>query len=150
MRLRALLYMRGSSVTDTKDMIETVPGGVPLGAEPVATAIDACLRCVQSCTTCANADLVEDDVADMRTCIARCLNCADVCEATARLLSRPANSEPTVVQPLLEACVRTCASCAEECARHAAHHRHCALCEKVCRACEEACTALLGDSASLR
>jgi hypothetical protein len=135
--------MRGSSVTDTKDMIETVPGGVPLGAEPVAAAIDACLRCVQSCTTCANADLVEDDVAEMRTCIARCLNCADVCEATARLLSRPADSEPAVVQLLLQACVRTCASCADECARHAQHHRHCAICENVCRACVEACTALL-------
>lgn len=130
-------------MTDTKDMIETVPGGVPLGAEPVAAAIDACLRCVQSCTTCANADLVEDDVAEMRTCIARCLNCADVCQATARLLSRPADSEPAVVQLLLQACVRTCASCADECARHAQHHRHCAICESVCRACVEACTALL-------
>lgn len=131
-------------MTDTKDMIEAVPGGVPLGAEAVAAAIDACLRCLQSCTTCANADLAEPDVAEMRTCIARCSNCADVCETTARVLSRPAESEADVVQLLLQTCVRTCTHCAEECARHAHHHRHCAICEQVCRACVEACGALLG------
>lgn len=130
-------------MTDTNAIIDTVPGGVPLGTEGVAAAIDACLRCLGSCITCANADLAEDDVADMRVCIARCLNCADVCDAAARLLSRPAYLEPGVIQPVLEACVRSCKSCAEECARHAAHHAHCAICQKVCQACVEACTALL-------
>ncbi|HWE08360.1 MAG TPA: four-helix bundle copper-binding protein [Solirubrobacteraceae bacterium] len=134
-------------MTDTKDMIGTGPGGVPLGTEAVAAAIDACLRCVQSCTSCAAADLVEDDVAEMRACIARCLNCADICNAVARLLSRPTASEPAVIHPLLQACVRACASSAEECARHAQHHVHCALCEQACRACVEACTALLGAEA---
>jgi hypothetical protein len=131
-------------MTDTNEMIGAVPGGVPLGADAVAAAIDACLRCVQSCTTCANADLAEDDVAEMRRCIARCLSCADVCDATARLLSRPAYADPAVILPLLQACVGTCTSSAEECARHAPHHVHCAICEKVCRACVEACRALLG------
>jgi Domain of Unknown Function (DUF326) len=144
---QALLNMRGSSMTDTKQLIDTVPGGVALGAEAVAAAVDACLSCLQSCTTCANADLAEDDVADMRVCIARCLTCADVCDTTARVLSRPAYSEPAVIHPLLQACIRTCTACAEECARHAAHHVHCALCEQVCRACIESCTALLGAEA---
>jgi hypothetical protein len=134
-------------MTDAKDMIDAVPGGVPLGADTVAAAIDACLRCLQSCTTCANADIAEDDVGEMRICIAQCLNCADVCVATARLLSRPAYSDPAVIHPLLQACVRTCTSCAEECARHAPHHVHCAICEKACRACVEACKALLGAGA---
>jgi hypothetical protein len=134
-------------MTDTKEMIDAVPGGVPLGAVAVAAAIDDCLRCLQSCTTCANADLAEDDVREMRTCIARCLTCADVCDATARLLSRPAYAEPAVIHPLLQACVRSCVACAEECARHAHHHVHCRLCERVCRACVESCTALLGAEA---
>jgi hypothetical protein len=139
-------------MTDTNEMIDAVPGGVPLGTGAVATAIDACLRCVQSCTTCANADVAEDDVVEMRTCIVRCLNCADVCDATARLLSRPAYSDPAVIHPLLQTCIRACTSSAEECARHAPHHVHCAFCERVCRACVEACTALLGaeDFAALR
>lgn len=137
----------GSSMTDTTTLIDTVPGGVPLGSKAVATAIDACLTCLRACTTCANADLAEDDVSEMRVCIARCLDCADVCDASMRLLARPAYSEPAVIQPLLHACARACTSCAEECARHAAHHVHCAICEKTCRTCVDACTALLNAEA---
>lgn len=134
-------------MTTTQEMLDTVPTGVPLGSEPVAAAIDACLKCTQTCTTCADADLVEEDVDEMRACIASCINCADVCAVTARLLSRPAHSDKYVIHRLLQACVRTCTSCAEECARHAHHHRHCALCETVCRACVHACQALLDAEA---
>jgi hypothetical protein len=132
-------------VSDTQEMLETVPTGVPRGSADVAAAIDACLRCLQTCTTCANADLAEDDFDELRKCAALCINCADVCDVTARLLSRPAYWDPPAVHRLLQACVRTCENSAEECARHAHHHRHCAICEKVCRACVQACTNLLGS-----
>ena len=36
---------------------------------------------------------------------------------------------------------------AEECARHADHHRHCAVCEQACRVCIQACSALLNAEA---
>jgi uncharacterized membrane protein len=134
-------------MTDTRDMLDASPTGVPLGADDVAAAIDACLNCLQACTSCADSDLVEPDVEMMRACIARCLTCADVCDVTARTLSRPAQSDHLVVHRLLEACVRSCTNCAEECARHAEHHRHCAICAKVCRACEAACRALLNAEA---
>ena len=134
-------------MTSTQDMLETVPTGVPFGAELVATAIDACLRCTQSCTTCADADLVEDDIDEMRDCIASCLNCADVCALVARLLPRPAHCDAYVVDRLLQACVRVCTNCAGECAKHAHHHRHCALCQKVCEECVTACQALLDTEA---
>ena len=141
----------GVDMTDTKEILDTVPTGVPLSTAAVAAAIDACLTCVQTCTTCANADLAEEDVAEMRVCAALCITCADVCDVMARVLSRPAQSDEFVVHHLLEACVRACESSAEECARHAHHHRHCAICEKVCRACIQACVALLdtetGDDA---
>jgi len=65
------------------------------------------------------------------------------CDVTARRLSRPAYSDQLTIRRLLEACVRACENSAEECARHAHHHRHCAICERVCRACVEACTVLL-------
>ena len=130
-------------MTDTKEILDAVPTGVPLSTGDVAAAIDACLRCVQTCTTCANADLAERDVDELSVCAARCITCADVCDVTARVLSRPAQSDQFIVHRLLQACVRACESSAEECARHAHHHRHCAICEKVCRACIQACTALL-------
>lgn len=130
-------------MTDTREMLEASPTGVPLGVAEVAAAIDACLNCVQACTSCADSDLMEADVAEMRACIALCLDCADVCDLMARILSRPAQSDRAVVDRLLQACVRECSLCAEECARHAEHHRHCAICAKACRACEVACRALL-------
>lgn len=130
-------------MTDTKAMLEASPTGVALDVAQVAAAIDACLNCVQACTSCADADLEERDLDDMRACVALDDDCADVCYATARVLSRPAQWDHIVVHRLLQACVRLCTSCAEECARHAEHHRHCALCEKACRACVAACNALL-------
>ena len=130
-------------MTDTREMLEASPSGVPLGVAEVAEAIDACLNCDQTCTSCADADLAEDEVAEMRACIALCLNCADVCGLTARVLSRPAHWEPYVAHRLLQACVRACTSSAAECARHAEHHRHCAICERSCRVCLQACSALL-------
>jgi hypothetical protein len=134
-------------VSETRDMLEASPAGVPAGAGEIAAAIDACLRCVQSCTSCSDADLAEDSVAEMTRCIALCLTCADVCAATARVLSRVAHWDDFVVHRLLQACVRSCTSSADECGRHAPHHRHCAICEQVCRACIEACNALLDAEA---
>jgi hypothetical protein len=134
-------------MTDTREMLGTFSTPIRLGVDDVAAAIDACLNCVQACTTCADADLSEHDVNEMRECIALDHNCADVCDVTARLLSRPAHWNPFVVHRLLQACVRVCDDCAEECARHADHHRHCATCGRVCRVCVAACNALLDTEA---
>lgn len=134
-------------MTDTKEMLDSVPTDVPVSTDELAAAIDACLQCVQSCTTCANADLAEQDIDELAVCAARCINCADVCDATARLLSRPAHWDQFVIHRVLQACVRTCENSAEECARHARHHHHCAICEKVCRACIQACATLLDAKA---
>jgi hypothetical protein len=130
-------------MTDTREMLEASPSGLPLRLAEIAAAIDACLNCVQACTSCADSDLVEADVAEMRACIALCVDCADLCDLVARILSRPAQSDDVVVRQLLQACVRQCTLCAKECAHHAEHHRHCAICAKACRACEAACKALL-------
>jgi hypothetical protein len=128
-------------------MLDASPTGMPLGVAEVAAAIDACLNCVQSCTLCADSDLAEADVVEMRACITLCVGCADVCDVVARMLSRPAQSDHVVLHRLLQACVRECTLCAEECEGHAEHHRHCAICAKVCRACEAACRALLDAEA---
>lgn len=132
-------------MTDTKQILDAVPKRVPLGAGAVAAAIDACLNCVQSCTTCADSDLVEEDVRAMAACIALCHTCADICDTTARVLSRPSQWDHLVVRPLLEACVRACTTSAEECDRHAEHHRHCAICAEACRSCIQRCRALLDE-----
>jgi hypothetical protein len=126
-----------------KEMLDVAPERGTLDVEAVAAATDATLTAMQSCTACADADLFEDDVEEMRLCIARCEICSDLCATTARVLSRPARLDHVVLHRLLRACVRQCQLCAEECERHAEHHRHCAICEKACRACEQACSELL-------
>ena len=130
-------------MTDTRQMLEASPKPVPVDLDTLAAAIDACLNCVQTCTTCADSDLIEEDVGAMRACIALCHTCAEICDVTARVLSRPGHWDHEVVRPLLEACVRTCTTCAEECDRHAEHHRHCAVCAEACRKCIQACRAVL-------
>ncbi len=130
-------------MTDTREMLDASPAPIALDVADLVTAIDACLNCVQTCTSCADADLSEADVNDMSKCIALDQTCADVCAVTARILSRAANWDHVVAHHLLRACVRACTECAEECARHADHHRHCAICERACRACVRACNALL-------
>jgi hypothetical protein len=131
--------------TYTLQMLHASRAPVPVGAAELAAAIDSCLTCVHACTACADSDLIEPDVDTLRACIAINLVCADICDATARVLSRPGQWELLTVRDLLVTCVRSCTACAAECDRHAEHHRHCAICAEVCRACMRACTALLED-----
>jgi hypothetical protein len=126
-----------------REMLDAAPSTWKIDLDDLAAAIDACWDCAQSCTACSDADLAEDDVEAMRRCIVTCANCADVCIATARVLSRQSQDDVLLVQRQLEACLRACITCAEECERHAPHHRHCAICGEVCRTCERACRRLL-------
>jgi hypothetical protein len=134
-------------MTFTREMLEAAPVDLEFGVEELAEAIDTSASCAQACTSCASSCLGEDDVAELSRCIALCMTCADVCEATVRVLSQQVQSDPFVSHQLLEACVRTCTRSAEECERHAAHHRHCAICLKACRACIKACGSLLESEA---
>ena len=126
-----------------KDLLDL--GATPVGLEAgaVADAIVAAANCEQACTACADLCLAEEDVAAMARCVALCTSCADICGTTLRSLSRAVQSDHAVLHHVLRACVMACRLSAEECAKHAQHHRHCAICEQACRACERACGDLL-------
>ncbi len=126
-----------------RQMLDTYQRTVNLDPGLLAAAIDAAGDCAQACTADNDADLSEANLADMVRCIRLCLNCTDVCAATAAVLSRPAEFDPELTRPLLQACVAICISCGNECARHAPHHEHCRVCEQACRRCERACQNLL-------
>src|SRR5437764_13357015 len=111
-----------------RELLDLGPGPGPLDADALSAAVDACLDTAQACTFDADADLAEDDVKNMRTCIGLCSNCADVCGATARVLSRQITYDEVLVHRVLQACVRACESCAEECDRHSDHRAHCRIC----------------------
>jgi hypothetical protein len=127
-------------------MLETYPGDLGgIDRQKLVTCIEACVECEQSCTACADADLSEETVAHLRKCIRTCLDCADVCNTTGRVLSRHTGYDANVTRAVLEACVATCKACGDECERHAAMHEHCRICAEVCRRCEQACRDLLGS-----
>jgi hypothetical protein len=126
-----------------RQLLDTYPGTVSLDADVLAATIDALSDCAQACTADADADLREQNLAEMIKCIRLCLDCADICTATAAVTSRQTAYDANVTRPLLEACVVSCKSCGDECERHARHHEHCRVCEQACHRCEQACRQLL-------
>ena len=132
-----------AATTLSKEMLEAHPAPAQVDRDLLARCIDECLACLQSCTACADADLAEDDVAEMRRCIRLCLDCADACDATARLLSRQTDYVAETARAQVASCWELCAIGARECERHADHHEHCRLCGEECRRCEQACSDVL-------
>ncbi|MGN9780939.1 four-helix bundle copper-binding protein [Nonomuraea sp. ZG12] len=126
-----------------REMIETYPADINLDRERIAATVGALIDCAQACTACADACLSEGDVDDLRKCIRTNLDCADICDTTARVLSRHTGYDANISRAQLQACVQACVSCAEECGRHSRTHEHCRVCADQCRACEQACRDLL-------
>jgi hypothetical protein len=140
----------GHDLASTKDMntqamLTTHPKAKRINIDPLVTCIEACHDCVQACTTCADACLAEEMVAELRRCIRTNLDCAEICGATADVLSRLTEPEASVVRAQLEACALVCNACAEECERHAKKHEHCRVCAASCRRTEKICQQLLGQ-----
>jgi len=94
-------------------------------------------ECKASCEYCANACLGESHVSHMVDCIRTDTVCANVCGATASILSV---SYPDY-SPLLEYCIKVCGDCAAECEKH--DHEHCQVCARNCRVCMESCKKFL-------
>jgi hypothetical protein len=126
-----------------RQLLDTYPRTFNVDAGVLTATIDALSDCAQACTACADDDLSEQDVAELVKCIRLCLDCADVCTATLRVVSRQTEYDANVTRSLLEACVVVCKSCGDECERHAHMHEHCRVCAEACRRCEQACRELL-------
>jgi hypothetical protein len=126
-----------------RQLLDAYPGNI--SAEPglLTATIDALSDCAQACVADADADLHEQDLAEMVTCIRLCWDCADICTATMGVVSRQTAYRASITRPLLDACIAVCRSCGDECERHAPHHEHCRVCEQACRRCEQACRELL-------
>ncbi|HEY1811081.1 MAG TPA: four-helix bundle copper-binding protein [Kofleriaceae bacterium] len=101
------------------------------------------LECSQVCSACADACLAEHHVDPLIHCIRLCLDAADICGTTARVLSRQTAPDLGIITMMLEVCARTAHACADECERHAVDHVHCQICAIACFACIDACRKLL-------
>jgi hypothetical protein len=103
------------------------------------------VECAQACTACADACVAEHDRA-LGGCIRISLDCADLCQAASRVLSRQLAPDLGVVSMTLQLCATVCDACAYECRRHAAVHAHCDVCAAACRRCTDACRNLLATT----
>ena len=127
-------------------MLQTHPNPMDGDASRLGTAIERLLECASTCTQCADACLSEGNP-DLAKCIRLNLDCADICNAMSRVVSRQTEYDAEVTRPLLEACMAACRSCGEECERHADHMEHCRICAEQCRAGEQSCRTLLAAMA---
>jgi len=124
-------------------MLETHPQPVKLDRQALLACTEACFECAAVCTSCADACLAEEMVADLRACIRRNLDCADVCSATGHVMVRQTQPDTALLRAQLEACAVACGSCGDECEKHAGMHEHCRVCAEACRRCEAACRKVL-------
>ena len=125
----------------TLEILRAAPQQLTVDATLIAAAIDAAAECAIVCTACASACLSEGG--DMAQCVRDDLDCADLCEVTAKHLARLNRGDKQLTVSVLAACIEACVQCAGSCEPHVEHHEHCRLCLEACRRCEEACQALL-------
>ena len=111
--------------------------------EALSKAIEELLSCAQVCTSCADACLGEDNVADMRQCIRLNLDCADICAAAGSVATRRTGSNEEVIQSMLRAAISSTERCGSMCGEHASMMDHCRICAESCRAAREACERAL-------
>lgn len=125
-------------------MLENYPGStIEVRHEILTNCVAACLKCSLACTACSDACLAESDITELVKCIRTDLDCADMCDATAKVLTRQTAYDLAVIRSTVTACLKAIVACAEECERHAAHHKHCQISAMVCREAERACEDLL-------
>lgn len=110
-------------------------------------ALCACIEAVQDCAqaaiACADACLGEEMVEELTGCIRTLINTADVCDVTARVLSRRTGPDRTLTRALLSACWAACRRAREVCEEFLPIHDHCRVCARACRAAERACRTLI-------
>jgi hypothetical protein len=125
-------------------MLQSNPTHPQVNRAALEECIKACFDCTQSCTSCADACLGEPQKEMLLRCIRLDLDCADICNATGKLLTRQVAFDSTLARVMLQTCALACRLCAAECEEHGRHGmEHCRLCAEICRHCEEACNKLL-------
>jgi hypothetical protein len=131
----------------TMEMLQTHPAEAPLDQGALASCIEACFECAQVCTACADACLGERELDELVRCIRLDLDCADICYATGRMLSRQTAFDQGLALNTLQTCIEACVTCGEECEAHAHDHEHCRICADACRRCAQSCERLLSGTA---
>lgn len=127
-------------------MLKTNPEAMFAPVEVVSECIQACLECAETCTSCADACLGEH-AQQLDHCIRLTLDTADICAATARVVTRQKAPDLGLIAMALELSVACCQASALECGRHAPVYAHCQVCASACHRCADACRAMINATA---
>lgn len=130
-----------------KVMLEELGREHALDERTILEIASIAAECELVCVLCADTCLGERQPERLRAAIRQSLACADVCGATARIVSSPGEPSSEQLRIALEACARECDVCAETCGPLGQQHPHCGTCRDVCRRCEEACRTGLAQLA---
>src|SRR5690606_39519764 len=106
---------RRTPMAHTIQMLKTHPSPQSQPLEDYAASIHAIQDCAQTCISCADACMSEGDIQNLLRCIRLNLDCADICNATFSILSRPSMAAPEIWVSQLQTCALACRLCAEEC-----------------------------------
>ncbi len=134
-------------MTFSAPMLETYPAEINLDKQQLASVIDAVAACSQACTACADACLSESAamLPHLTKCIRDNLDCADVCDATVRVLSRHTGYDANLTRLQVQAAIQAVQTCGSSCSEHAQMHQHCGVCARACQQAEQALTGLLAQ-----
>lgn len=103
------------SMSFAQQMAQTVPQKAPVDMGALAECIQDCFDCAPACAARADACLGEQDQNGLVRCIRLDLDCADLREATGKILSRQTAFEPAIARAALQACARACRRCGQAC-----------------------------------
>lgn len=129
----------------TTEMINANPSRSVVQGDLLADCIEACMVCSQVCIACADACLGEPNPQELARCIRLNLDCADVCTAAERLVSRQHKPDTELLRMQMQACIHACQVCAVECEAHQSEHEHCRVCAEQCRRTEQVCRQMLAQ-----
>lgn len=128
---------------ETRELFDSITIDTDIDGERWSNAITALSNCQNAVTACAGAMLLEGD--DLTSGVLRDLDCADVVQATARVLSRASGMDRSLLSAQLEACLVACERSHEYCRNHAEHLPHCRICSQSTEECAAACRELLAS-----
>ncbi|HEY2764372.1 MAG TPA: four-helix bundle copper-binding protein [Pseudonocardiaceae bacterium] len=127
----------------TRELFDSITIGTDIDGERWSNTITALSNCQEAVTACSGAMLLVGE--DMTSGVLRDLDSADVIQATARVLTRAAGMDLSLLSAQLEACLLACERSHEYCQSHAEHLPHCRICAQSTQECADACRELLAS-----
>lgn len=102
-------------------------------ASAMQACINACAKCSQDCYMCFNACLHEPDLNMRKDCVKMLIECGNMCEISAAMMSMKGRFS----QEHCQLCALICDTCAKECDMY--KEEHCQRCVASCRKCADEC-----------